>query len=164
MSPNEAVTPSLDIRYSLESAKKYIYAIDFSMIIDKMVKYDYWLREDAEKTCEMYRNFLYLKKKYEFTNTKIPPAKDIDDFWHNHVLDTEKYHQDCEAIFGYYLHHHPTYPGPAGIAKLKLLANAFTELQKIHQAEFGTEIIATRSGRPKFINYILWRCDKNKTS
>lgn len=140
---------------SLEKAKLYIYSIDFSLIIDKMVKYDTWLPEDVEKTCQLYRNFLWLKKKYESTDIKIPPSKDVDDFWHYHILDTEKYRMDCQNIFGYYLHHHPTYPGPEGDAKLKRLGVAFEKLQQIHLQEFGEMICATRASRSKWVNDVL---------
>src|SRR5687767_9924066 len=92
--------------FSLEQAKAYIYAIDFKHIINKMVKYDDWLRRDAENTCELYRNFLYLNKKYG-KERQLPPSEDVDQFWHNHILDTEKYRADCDAIFGHYLHHYP---------------------------------------------------------
>jgi len=140
---------------TVEQARAYIYSIDFSMIVHKMVKYDKWLREDADKTCQLYRNFLFLKKKYQDTQIKVPPSLDIDEFWHYHILDTEKYHRDCQAIFGYYLHHHPTYPGPEGVVKLERLAVAFEQLQQIHQREFGESICATRTKRSPFINNIL---------
>lgn len=48
---------------SLEEAKQYIDAIDFSLIINKMVKHQGWLKKDALTVCDMYKNFLYLQKK-----------------------------------------------------------------------------------------------------
>jgi len=34
-------------------------------------------------------------------------SKDVDEFWHTHILQTMKYHRDCETVFGKYLHHNP---------------------------------------------------------
>lgn len=147
---------------SIKEAKNYIQSIDFSMIIDKMVGYDSWLREDAEETCRLYRNFLFLKKKYGEKGIKVPPSKDIDEFWHYHILDTNKYQIDCENIFGYYLHHHPTYYGAEGDAKLERLKLSLIELQKIHFKEFGEFIKSTREKRYKFINFILHRLSRER--
>ncbi len=37
------------------------------------------------------------------------PAPDpvTDIVWHTHILFTEKYHRDCAALFGEYIHHRP---------------------------------------------------------
>lgn len=52
-----------------------------------------------------YRRFLYLVKK--FPNEQVAPLADVDLFWHYHILDTMKYAADCDAVFGYFLHHFP---------------------------------------------------------
>lgn len=71
----------------LEEAKAYIDAIDFSQVIDRMVKKDKWKRDEALKACAYYRNYLFLVKKHGDT-LGIPPSEDVDQFWHNHILDT----------------------------------------------------------------------------
>src|SRR3989338_2769153 len=103
---------------SLEEAKAYIYAIDFSMVIDKIVTTKGWKKADVLKICALYRNFLFLNKKYELERGQLPPSEEIDEFWHNHILDTKKYHHDCDNIFGFYLHHYP-YFGIDGKTKNK---------------------------------------------
>ena len=35
----------------------------------------------------------------------IVPTKEIDEVWHNHILHTQRYTQDCQAIAGQYIHH-----------------------------------------------------------
>src|SRR5437762_2684602 len=90
----------------LAAAKKYIYTIDFSLIIEKMVKQDGWNKKAALHACELYRNFLYLNKKYADSRI-LPPSEDMDEFWHYHILDTKKYVTDCQHIFGFYFHHYP---------------------------------------------------------
>lgn len=37
----------------------------------------------------------------------IPPTQDIDDFWHQHILNTFKYEKDCLEFLGFFLHHYP---------------------------------------------------------
>ncbi len=66
----ESTAPSLD------AAKQYIDAIDFSQIIDKMVMHQGWLRKEAEIVCDMYRKFLFLNKKYYLQN--ILDTKNIE--------------------------------------------------------------------------------------
>src|SRR5215207_2821612 len=90
----------------LEESVQYIEAIDFRPIIDKLSMQMGWSRDHALEICDMYRKFLFLKKKYGHEYS-LPPSEDIDEFWHMHILDTKNYRKDCEAIFGYYLDHYP---------------------------------------------------------
>src|SRR5882672_11748132 len=64
-----------------------------------------WSREYADAMEIAYRRFLALMTK--FPEETIAPTKDIDKFWHGHILDTIKYAEDCEQVFGYFLHHFP---------------------------------------------------------
>lgn len=120
---------------SIDEAKKYIYAIDFTPIIHKMVHHLNGRRSEVEKACELYRNFLFLQKKYGDKHM-LPPSEEIDEFWHNHILDTAKYRQDCEIIFGRYLDHYP-YFGIDEKTDLNDLDNAFKMTQELHLKEFG---------------------------
>ena len=142
---------------NIEEAKKYIDSINFASLIDKLVNHSGWLRSDALETCEQYKNFLFLHKKYPEQN--FPPSEDIDEFWHNHILDTNAYIKDCEMIFGRYLHHYP-YFGIDGKSNMNDLYNAFEKTQEIYSKEFGSRIEATRSRFPHFIYYILIRFEK----
>jgi hypothetical protein len=142
---------------SVEEAKKYIYSIDFSMVIDKMVEHNGWFRDDALETCEFYRNYLFLIKKYD--NMSLPPSEDIDEMWHNHILDTNKYIEDCKNIFGTYLHHYP-YFGIDKKTNLNDLDNAFKNTQDLHYQEFKKYITPTRSRFPKMIYYIARKLSK----
>ncbi|SRR5579883_133531 len=124
---------------TIEEAIDYIYKIDFSMIINKMVQSG-WARSTAEALSHEYRNFLFLQKKYAFqTQIALPPSEELDEFWHNHILDTHKYIHDCKMIFGEYLHHYP-YFGIDDKSDQKDLANAFENTQKYYFAEFKKEM------------------------
>ena len=127
---------------SLEEAKAYIYTIDFSMIIDTMISVQGWKRKHAEKVCVLYRNYLYLCKKYG-DMCKLPPSKEIDEFFHNHILDTLKYRNDCLAIWGHYHDHYP-YFGRDEYSTPDDLIKAFSKLQILHRDEHGYDIYQVR--------------------
>ncbi|QOY95655.1 glycine-rich domain-containing protein-like [Massilia sp. UMI-21] len=92
------------------------------------------LRADAVET--EYRRFLFLMKKYP--DAEASPTVDVDTFWHYHILDTMKYAQDCEAVFGYFLHHYP-YVGIGVDAVEGAQVQAGERMRMIYEAEFGAE-------------------------
>lgn len=144
---------------NFKEIKNKIDSIDFSRVIEKMVKHLGWLREDANKTCQYYRNYLFLNIKYGQEYKFIPPSEDIDEFWHNHILDTESYAQDCQKIFGEFFHHYP-YFGIDGKTDFKCLYDAFEQTQKLHFQEFGEKIVPTKSKFPPFLYRILKKFEK----
>lgn len=64
-----------------------------------------WSFEYALEISHEYRKFLVLC--LNSPNIAIVPSTQIDDFWHLHILDTQKYAIDSEKCFGYFLHHFP---------------------------------------------------------
>ena len=66
----------------------------------------------------------------------IVPSKEVDGFWHQHILDTRKYAEDCDTLFGFFLHHFP-YFGMRGVQDEANLAAAFAETRRIYEATFG---------------------------
>ena len=72
-----------------------------------------WSQAKADMVETEYRRFLYLMKT--FPDASIAPGKTVDIFWHYHILDTMKYAVDCDAVFGYFVHHYP-YLGISGEA------------------------------------------------
>jgi hypothetical protein len=59
----------------------------------------------------MYRCFL--QANLNNPTMRLAPTREIDLFWHHHILDTHKYMLDCQSLFGRYLHHFP-YSGLRG--------------------------------------------------
>ena len=96
----------------LEEAQNYIEKLDLDYIVKAMCAPDYplprWTTLDAEHCSRLYKNFLILLKEYPLEG--LVPSREIDEFWHNHILYTKNYHRDCLTIFGYYLHHEPASP------------------------------------------------------
>ena len=66
-----------------------------------------WTREHADSTEVGYKNFLMMVAEHQEQAEDIKLSKDIDDFWHTHILQTMKYATDCENVFGFFLHHRP---------------------------------------------------------
>ena len=122
-----------------------------------MVSHQKWKRFEAEKACALYRNFLYLNVKYP-DEGPLPPSEDIDEFWHNHILDTKKYINDCQQIFGEYFHHYP-YLGFDEKTNMKDLKNFFQRTQDLHFKEFGEYISKVR--RNFIVSWLLnWASSK----
>ena len=81
-----------------------------------------------------YRRFLYLVKK--FPNEQAAPLFDVDVFWHYHILDTMKYAADCEAVFGYFLHHFP-YVGLRGEEDLEAHHRVGERMRELYEQTYG---------------------------
>ncbi|MCD6056237.1 MAG: hypothetical protein K0R12_1199 [Gammaproteobacteria bacterium] len=133
-----SIQPDLSTEIGLIQAWQYIRKMDLSRIMDRFVDYHCWLRSDVEDIARHYRHFLYLKKKYGHQH-KLPPSVELDEFWHAHILDTEKYREDCCNIFGHYLDHYP-YFGVDGKSDFDDLRRGFDILQELLQKEFGEQL------------------------
>lgn len=93
-----------------------------------------WSREYADRMEVAYKRFLTLLVTHP--ETTVAPSKEIDKFWHAHILDTMKYAEDCQQVFGYFLHHFP-YFGLRGEADAAQLAQAGQDMERLYQEEFG---------------------------
>ena len=93
-----------------------------------------WSREYVNQMAIEYKRFLTLSVKYP--EETIAPSKDVDKFWHGHILDTMKYAEDCQNVFGYFLHHFP-YFGMRGEQDAANLAQAGRTTKRLYEKEFG---------------------------
>ena len=93
-----------------------------------------WSLEKAKFVAAEYKKFLQLCLIYK--DKAIVPTGEVDDFWHLHILDTQKYAEDCQTIFGYFLHHFP-YFGMRGEEDSKNLHNSFEDTCKLYEKHFG---------------------------
>ena len=94
-----------------------------------------WSAMRASAVETEYRRFLFLMKKYP--DAGASPTVDVDTFWHYHILDTMKYARDCQAAFGYFLHHYP-YVGIGADAGEDEHTRAGERMREIYEAEFGS--------------------------
>jgi hypothetical protein len=96
-----------------------------------------WSREYVDQMEIAYKRFLTLTVKYP--DETIAPSKDVDKFWHGHILDTMKYAEDCQNVLGYFLHHFP-YFGMRGEEDAANLAEAGRTTTRLYEQEFGETV------------------------
>jgi hypothetical protein len=101
-----------------------------------------WTLEKANAVAFEYRRFLYLMKK--FPTEQTAPLVDVDTFWHYHILDTMKYEADCQAVFGYFLHHFP-YIGLRGEDDEVAHQRIGARMQELYEETFGEPYIRSEA-------------------
>lgn len=129
--------PNADIDAALEK----IGQIDLSKI-NKKLHYDdpdYWNYERLAEAEVAYRRFLALNLLYP--GEILAVNRILDNYWHNHILDTRKYAEDCDQIFGFFLHHYP-YFGLPGEEDEGQNIPAFAVTQRIWEEAFGTPLVS----------------------
>lgn len=112
-------------------------SLDLSMIRMKLMDPEEgkgWSAQHALRVETEYRR--YLKLSLEHGAKSVVPSKEVDTFWHFHILDTQAYAEDCKQVFGYFLHHFP-YFGMRGPADAAALVDAYEETLALYTAEFG---------------------------
>ena len=114
-----------------------IAALDLGRIKTKLCHVESgegWSRARADAVEAEYRRFLYLMKI--FPNEQTVPTVEIDTFWHYHILDTMQYAADCDAAFGYFLHHNPAV-GLEGASEAPERARRAARMEALYAATFG---------------------------
>ncbi|HEX4814596.1 MAG TPA: hypothetical protein VFV66_17790, partial [Nonomuraea sp.] len=89
-----------------------------------------------------YRRFLALNLLRPSTSLSV--NKILDEYWHQHILDTRKYAADCEKIFGRLLHHYP-YFGLGDEGEWQENLDQFAATRLLWEEAFGVELV----GEPK---------------
>lgn len=110
--------------------------MDLGLVKKKLMATKYhggqeWGNDLANEAIGLYKKYLVLCGLYP--KARLVPTKDIDIVWHTHILDTNRYHEDCHKIFGYFLHHNPNYsPEIVGGAIYQRSSRLTVELFKKH--------------------------------
>jgi hypothetical protein len=94
-----------------------------------------WSRAKADAMETEYRRFLHLM--HAFPDEAASPTKAVDTFWHYHILDTQKYAADCDAVFGCFMHHNPN---PAD-ELASGVARTGQRMQQLYESTFGEAYI-----------------------
>ena len=81
-----------------------------------------------------YRKFLALHLLYP--DMDVVPCKLVDDIWHQHILDTAAYREDCDAIYGRFLDHFP-YFGMRDEQDAQALEDAYEDTIVRYREAFG---------------------------
>lgn len=111
--------------------------LDLEPIAFKLEKEHGWPLDRINYAIEQYR--LWLKTVIHFPDSSIIPNKEVDEVWHAHILDTRKYAEDCERLFGRFLHHFP-YFGMRGENDRQDLHTAFAQSQAMMFEVLGEKL------------------------
>ena len=64
-----------------------------------------WTLEQALRGIERYKTFLFIS--FLYPQLLLVPTPEIDRVWHVHILHTRQYGNDCQRVFGRFIHHEP---------------------------------------------------------
>jgi len=117
-----------------QEVRSRIEALDLGPIHFRLSHEYGYAPDHIQRLDKWYRRFLYLTFRYP--EQAVVVAQAIDDFWHQHILDTAKYAEDCQAAFGRFLHHFP-YFGLRGEEDAQALRNAYSATLQLMAIEFG---------------------------
>ncbi len=112
-------------------------ALDLEPILYKLVREYGWTIQEANQGAFLYKVFLFLI--YLFPSEGLVPPKKVGKFWHQHILDTQKYAGDRQFIFGVFKHHFP-YLGLRGEEDELLLRRKRTETRTLFRLVAGIEL------------------------
>ena len=104
-----------------------------------------WTREYADSIEAAYKTYLTMLVKHPDDAEDILLSKDVDEFWHTHILQTRKYAEDCQSVFGNFLHHEP-HVGERTAADLEKRAAMAERTRGLYAREFGDAQDAAWSG------------------
>lgn len=118
---------------------KEISEIDLEMVKMKLRDPDEglgWTEEQCMSAEVEYKRYLELCKK---NGKGIVPNSIMDSMWHYHILDTIAYQDDCNKVFGGYLHHYP-YFGMRGEEDASNLESAFLKTKDLYLSQYGEDL------------------------
>ncbi len=105
--------------------------LSLDSVLSKATEACDWNEQDQKEAKEWYLKHLYLCLKYP-DRPMAALSKKADDLWHYHILDTPKYKNDCEAVFGKFIHHQPIYGEPTESDR-----QIHEKTQSLYKEEFG---------------------------
>jgi len=111
--------------------------LDLSRFVPKLLKDQekFYSAPVAWTAIVEYKRFLILKMK--FPDVEIAPSPLVDEVWHMHILDTKRYMDDCNFIFGKYMHHVPSFE-PDEEEQHEMFAR-FGQTMSLYKKVFGEE-------------------------
>ncbi len=117
--------------------KAAIEAIDFTGVRTKLMfptDGEAWTEMEALDAEKWYKMYMFLVAKYP--SASVVPNRHIDGSWHQHILDTRAYAQDCQTVFGGFHHHYP-YAGMEGDRDYEEWLRNTIVTEQLFVAEFG---------------------------
>jgi hypothetical protein len=88
--------------------------LDLGPVREIVIRDAGWSDERVLEAEREYKRFLFLAASEP--ERPVVPSAFVDEYWHAHILDTQRYAEDCEAALGRFLHHVPTRPDEPALA------------------------------------------------
>jgi len=111
--------------------------LELNTVRDALMEKKGWSLERAEAARTEYVRFVtLLRMRPGFMLVPWPNADgqdDLDQFWHQHILDTAKYAADCDRLFGRMIHHNPHVVRGSGQE-----SEAVEKTQRLYARTFGS--------------------------
>lgn len=114
----------------------------------------HWSRTKRLVELRKYAQFLELAARRP--RLRATPTRDIDEFWHLHMLHPVAYHRDCLRLFGEIFDHNGGFG--LGLGELPLLQRAFREFSEAWFEEYGTPYVAVNETVTKCWHDCAGRC------
>src|SRR4051812_25707666 len=90
---------------------------------------------DEQRRVSFDRYLKWLQMKQRHPKDRLAPTRDIDLFWHLHMLSPVAYHRDCMRLFGRLLDHDGGFgKGPGELLRLQ---EVFTRSALLWEAAYG---------------------------
>jgi hypothetical protein len=77
--------------------------MDLTQPSTQLVTYRGWTPQQVASTERRYRRFFYLKAI--LPDGHAAPTIEVDEFWHQHIINTRLYGPDCDRVVGSFVHH-----------------------------------------------------------
>ena len=97
-----------------------------------------WTREQRETALKRYVKWLELKRRNPAS--RLAPTRDIDLFWHLHMLSPVAYHRDCMRVFGRVLDHEGGFG--KGPGERPVLERVFRRTAELWEEAYGEPYLA----------------------
>lgn len=92
---------------------------------------------DVDRALLDYQRFLTLRLLHP--DQTLVPTGMIDEFWHQHILDTRAYAEDCMSVFGGFMDHDPDW-GAGSEEEAEKNAEAFDVTRRLYSERFGEDM------------------------
>ena len=120
---------------TLDLAKwRAVEELDLQPVWKQLVNRKGWEPSRANLAERRYRRFFYLLSAD--LGLRGVPTPEIDEFWHQHILNTRKYSLDCKNLRGSYLHHLPA-SGDDNADEHNMMEAAYIDMWVAFESLFG---------------------------
>jgi hypothetical protein len=147
-------------RPPLPVKRRRIAALDLTPVREKVMKRHGWDDTQTRANEADYRDFLMLLAEND-GRTISPWTDDLDLFWHEHILDTQKYAKDCAWIFGRFIQHDPHIgmrPYHHEETKRTTMALREAQLKAREERRAAAKAAATATDAGDGFDVVTWGC------